>query len=123
MSLFLQRVAERARPAIYPLIASRPPHPISYFAPGLTGARMPDMYRALVEQLGEEPFAIPAGELSPTTTLSELGLDSLALLEMMAGLEELHGLRLLEEDDAPGPDTALAEIASWLESRSAQAYQ
>jgi acyl carrier protein len=82
---------------------------------------MPDMYRVLVEQLGEEPFAFSADELTPTTTLSGLGLDSLALLEMMAGLEERHGLRLLEEDDAPGPDTTLADIAAWLESRSAQA--
>lgn len=82
---------------------------------------MPDMYHALVEQLGEEPFAVPATELTPTVTLSELGLDSLALLEMMAGLEELHGLRLMEEEDAPGPDTPLADIAAWLETRTAQA--
>ncbi|MFF8478458.1 acyl carrier protein [Streptomyces sp. NPDC015414] len=42
----------------------------------------------------QELFGFPADMLAPTTTLDELGLDSLALLEMGAFLQERTGVEV-----------------------------
>ncbi|WP_331725984.1 acyl carrier protein [Streptomyces sp. NBC_01012] len=42
----------------------------------------------------QELFGFPDDSLTPTTTLEELGLDSLALMELGAVVEERTGLEL-----------------------------
>lgn len=76
---------------------------------------MPDMYRVLVEQLTGQ-FNVPEEELTPQSTLSGAGLDSLALLELVTILENEYEHPVeLEGPDAPGPASTLAEVAAWLE--------
>ncbi|MEV6579035.1 acyl carrier protein [Streptomyces sp. NPDC051582] len=42
----------------------------------------------------QELFGLPADTLAPTTTFDEIGLDSLALMELGAVLEERTGVEL-----------------------------
>ncbi|MFF5969973.1 acyl carrier protein [Streptomyces sp. NPDC012769] len=79
------------------------------------------MYEQL-ESLLVQHFNIPPDRLQPQMTLSEAELDSLALLELSVVLEEHYGANLLDQPEQPGPETTLAEIATWLDTlRSADA--
>jgi len=73
------------------------------------------MYRVLTDQLTRQ-FNVPEGELTPETTLSDTGLDSLALLELITILQnEYQELLSLDDADAPGLNSTLGEVAGWLE--------
>ncbi|MFE7622556.1 acyl carrier protein [Streptomyces sp. NPDC057509] len=58
-----------------------------------------------------ELFAFPAEELVPTKTLDELGLDSLALMELGAVLEERTGVQLATLVDGLSRSVPLDHVA------------
>ncbi|MFJ9655877.1 acyl carrier protein [Streptomyces microflavus] len=55
-----------------------------------------DFDEAALADLVHEYFQVPLEQLRATATLDELGLDSLALMELMVVLEERSGLDLLD---------------------------
>lgn len=55
-----------------------------------------DMDEAALADLVHEFFGVPRHLLLPTATFDDLGLDSLALMELMVVLEERSGGELLE---------------------------
>ncbi|MFB8206350.1 acyl carrier protein [Streptomyces sp. NPDC056010] len=59
----------------------------------------------------QELFAFPAEELVPTKTLDELGLDSLALMELGAVLEERTGVELATLVDGLSRSVPLDHVA------------
>ncbi|MDC0770735.1 acyl carrier protein [Streptomyces sp. HD] len=69
----------------------------------------------LIRLIGEE-FSIDAERLRPDVTFGELGLDSLALLELIVSLENRTGARLLEDIQGVAPSDTLATAAAQLAS-------
>ncbi|MFF5706616.1 acyl carrier protein [Streptomyces sp. NPDC012794] len=65
---------------------------------------------SLMELLGEL-FSFPADMLTPVTTLEELGLDSLALLEMGAYLAERTGVEIGSRLGEVPPHASLEQAA------------
>ncbi len=65
----------------------------------------------LVEQLVEEAL-IPRDRIEPTSTLRELGLDSMAMVQLAAAAEERVGVEVPVEIIF---DRTLAEIAAWVD--------
>ncbi|MDQ1034675.1 acyl carrier protein [Streptomyces sp. V3I8] len=64
-----------------------------------------------VAVLLQEHFGLPADELTPTTTVGELGLDSLGLMELTVILEERTGVDMHDRmGDLSASDT-LTQVA------------
>ncbi|MET9319453.1 acyl carrier protein [Streptomyces sp. NPDC003038] len=76
---------------------------------------MAEMYEILVDHLTEH-FSVPGDELNPDITFTEVGLDSLALLELVTILEDRYDVRIVDREDLPRPDTSLGDLAAWFES-------
>ncbi|MFD9425654.1 MULTISPECIES: acyl carrier protein [unclassified Streptomyces] len=55
-----------------------------------------DFDEATLADLVHEYFQVPRDQLHAVATLDELGLDSLALMELMVVLEERSGMELLD---------------------------
>ncbi|MDX2393580.1 acyl carrier protein [Streptomyces sp. DK15] len=74
----------------------------------------PDSLRSLVEEL----FGFPADSLALTVTLDDLGLDSLALMELGTVLEERTGVelgsRMVDFSGSESLDQAARMIAGFL---------
>jgi len=52
-----------------------------------------------VVQLIHEKFGVESGNLSPDTTLTEFGLDSLTLVELIFAIEEHFGVEITDDAD------------------------
>ncbi|MCZ0984576.1 acyl carrier protein [Streptomyces diastatochromogenes] len=78
---------------------------------------MSDMMDIIRKYLSEK-FSVDDSAIRPAASVTELGLDSLALLELIAMLEEDFGISLLEQDDLT-PSSTLGQIAAALEARTA----
>ncbi|MCK8678137.1 MULTISPECIES: acyl carrier protein [Streptomyces] len=63
--------------------------------------------------------ALPAGPVTPTATLTEAGVDSMAVAVLAMVLEEDHGL-VFTETVLSGQST-VAELAAYIESHRAAA--
>lgn len=74
---------------------------------------MSDALGVITEILAEQ-FEVDQAVLRPETTLEELELDSLALLEFSLVLAERTGLRVSDEDVTR--DLTLLQIAEWIET-------
>ncbi|WP_217200076.1 acyl carrier protein [Streptomyces buecherae] len=74
---------------------------------------MSDALGVITEILAEQ-FEVDQAVLRPETTLEELELDSLALLEFSLVLAERTGLRVSDEDVTR--DLTLRQIAEWIET-------
>ncbi|MEU9178411.1 acyl carrier protein [Streptomyces sp. NPDC048550] len=62
----------------------------------MTVQAVQEMDEAALADLVHEFFGVPRDLLKPTATFDDLGLDSLALMELMVVLEERSGGELLE---------------------------
>ncbi|MFK0045970.1 acyl carrier protein [Streptomyces sp. NPDC090741] len=62
----------------------------------MTVQAVQEMDEAALADLMHEFFGVPRDLLKPTATFDDLGLDSLALMELMVLLEERSGGELLE---------------------------
>ncbi|WP_037685868.1 acyl carrier protein [Streptomyces aureocirculatus] len=60
-------------------------------------------------QLMHELFQIEAEQLTPSTTFEDLGMDSLALMELVVAAEDQYGLVLPEHAMDMTPATTLEE--------------
>ncbi|MFE6776700.1 acyl carrier protein [Streptomyces sp. NPDC057702] len=74
---------------------------------------MSDALGVITEILAEQ-FEVDRSVLRPESTLDELELDSLALLEFSLVLAERTGLRVSDEDVTR--DLTLRQIAEWIET-------
>ncbi|MFF5720907.1 acyl carrier protein [Streptomyces buecherae] len=74
---------------------------------------MSDALGVITEILAEQ-FEVDQAVLRPETTLEELELDSLALLEFSLVLAERTGLRVSDEDVTR--ELTLRQIAEWIET-------
>ncbi|MEU3961985.1 acyl carrier protein [Streptomyces buecherae] len=74
---------------------------------------MSDALGVITEILADQ-FEVDQAVLRPETTLEELELDSLALLEFSLVLAERTGLRVSDEDVTR--DLTLRQIAEWIET-------
>lgn len=62
----------------------------------MTVQAVQEMDEAALAELVHEFFGVPRDLLQPTATFDDLGLDSLALMELMVVLEERSGGELLD---------------------------
>ncbi|MFJ7209947.1 phosphopantetheine-binding protein [Streptomyces sp. NPDC098789] len=69
---------------------------------------------AMLAQLLTEHFQIEAERVRPEATLTELELDSIAVLELVVVIEETTGVELHEEGLSLGPESTLAEAGQAL---------
>ncbi|MEV6735108.1 MULTISPECIES: acyl carrier protein [unclassified Streptomyces] len=77
----------------------------------MTVQAVQDMDEAALADLVHEFFGVPRDLLQPTATFDDLGLDSLALMELMVVLEERSGGELLERLMDLSPATTLRAAA------------
>lgn len=76
---------------------------------------MPEEMFQLVSHHLVQHFGIEPETISPTATLEDIGLDSMALVELLLVLEEEFGMPMPEDDDAATPKT-LGELVERLET-------
>jgi len=79
-----------------------------------------DIYGKLAELL-EQKFQLDPARLTPGTTLEDLGLDSLSLMDFVFNAEDAYGLRIPEEllDPRQGGIT-LAHVCGVIEGQLAE---
>ncbi|WP_030017629.1 acyl carrier protein [Streptomyces monomycini] len=81
------------------------------------------LFPHLVSEL-EQAFGIDREAASPDTTIEALGLDSLALLELVARYEDEHGAELPDEAESQlGTTSTLTDICAVLERSLPQARE
>ena len=66
-----------------------------------------------VQSMLEQQFGLPREQLAPDQALSELGIESLSMIEFMFDLENAFGIELTS--DAPPPQT-VADIVAAVEA-------
>ena len=76
---------------------------------------MPEEMFQLVSHHLVQHFGIEPETISPTATLQDIDLDSMALVELLLVLEEEYGLPMPEDDDSPTPRT-LGELVERLDA-------
>ena len=71
-----------------------------------------------VVQLIHEKFGVESGNLGPATTLTEFGLDSLTLVELIFAIEEHFGVEIADDANIE----SLKDLATLIDAlRSAKA--
>lgn len=75
---------------------------------------MDSTYQHLVDVLVDK-FEVAASGLTERTTLTELELDSLAVVELFVTLQDHYGVEL--DDSLARPDLSLAEITSLVDAQ------
>ncbi|MFJ3927094.1 acyl carrier protein [Streptomyces sp. NPDC090022] len=66
---------------------------------------------AALATLVKDYFALPAEKLVPSATIADLGLDSLALMELMVAVEERTGTGLVAHLGDVSPHHTLEDLA------------
>jgi hypothetical protein len=69
-----------------------------------------DEFREFASALGERLSRPHLAEATPATTLAQLGLDSLGMLELLVALDELGVLRAEQLTDPFWPDTNIGHL-------------
>jgi len=69
----------------------------------------------LVQQCFKDRLGIPPERVSPETVLTELGVDSLALLDLMFEVEDKLGVRFSEDTPTPKTVADLLELVKTLD--------
>ncbi|MEU0282532.1 acyl carrier protein [Streptomyces sp. NPDC088147] len=77
---------------------------------------MDDVYQQLLELL-TSTFGLDAESIEPTSTLSALELDSLALVELSVAAQEEFGVPL--EDSDLGPESTVGQAAELISGKLA----
>ncbi|MFB8777998.1 acyl carrier protein [Streptomyces broussonetiae] len=75
---------------------------------------MDSTYQHLVAILADK-FESPAAKIDPHVTLSELELDSLAIVELFVTLQDHYGVEL--DDSHARPDMSLADLTALVEAQ------
>jgi len=74
-----------------------------------------EIYSNLIDLL-KNKFEVSIEKITPTSTLSELGLDSLSLMEFVFAAEDAFSIRIAEEDLDPRQiGTTLSDISNIIE--------
>jgi len=74
-----------------------------------------EIYSSLIDLL-KNKFEVSIEKITPTSTLSELGLDSLSLMEFVFAAEDAFSIRIAEEDLDPRQiGTTLSDISNIIE--------
>ena len=74
-----------------------------------------EIYSSLIDLL-KNKFEVSIKKITPTSTLSELGLDSLSLMEFVFAAEDAFSIRIAEEDLDPRQiGTTLSDISNIIE--------
>ncbi|MGK5639916.1 acyl carrier protein [Streptomyces sp. URMC 126] len=76
---------------------------------------MTSLYEPIKSCMGRH-FDIPAEDIRPESTMDDLGMDSLALVEMMCVLKDDLGLRIPSDEDALSLRTTFAEAVAVVEA-------
>jgi acyl carrier protein len=76
---------------------------------------LPSLYEPVSRCLSEH-FRIPADLVTPDSTLQSLGLDSLAVVELMCVLQDDLGLRIPDSDGLTSLDLTLARFVQLVEA-------
>ncbi|MFJ7997456.1 acyl carrier protein [Streptomyces sp. NPDC096310] len=77
---------------------------------------MEDVYKRLVELL-TSTFGLDAGSIEPTSTLSGLELDSLALVELSVAAQEEFDVPI--DDSELGPESTVGQAAEIISGKLA----
>ncbi|MEY9988286.1 acyl carrier protein [Streptomyces sp. V4I8] len=80
---------------------------------------MPDTYFNLVKLLSDN-FDVPAEEISRHVTLGDLGLDSLAAVELFVIVDREWNITLDEGEAVP--DRSIQEVVSYVDECAAKAH-
>ena len=67
-----------------------------------------------LQSIMSEEYHVPAERLQPQTALKELGVDSLALLELMFKVEDRFELKI--KDDIPRSMETVQDVVSYIDS-------
>ncbi|MFD9333146.1 acyl carrier protein [Streptomyces sp. NPDC060028] len=78
-----------------------------------------DFDEAALADLVHEYFDVPRDQLHAAATLDELGLDSLALMELMVVLEDRSGVELLDQLQDLSLASTLRDAAGVIKSAAA----
>jgi acyl carrier protein len=74
-----------------------------------------EIYSSLIDLL-KNKFEVSVENITPSSTLSELGLDSLSLMEFVFAAEDAFSIRIAEEDLDPRQiGTTLSDISNIIE--------
>lgn len=74
-----------------------------------------EIYSSLIDLL-KNKFEVSVENITPSSTLSELGLDSLSLMEFVFAAEDAFYIRIAEEDLDPRQiGTTLSDISNIIE--------
>jgi len=74
-----------------------------------------EIFEKLIDLL-KHKFDVSVDHITPTTTLNELGLDSLSLMEFVFAAEDAFAIRIPEEELDPRQiATSLSDIANIIE--------
>jgi acyl carrier protein len=74
-----------------------------------------EIFEKLIDLL-KNKFDVSVDHITPTTTLNELGLDSLSLMEFVFAAEDAFAIRIPEEELDPRQiATSLSDIANIIE--------
>ncbi len=74
-----------------------------------------EIYSSLIDLL-KNKFEVSIENITPSSTLSELGLDSLSLMEFVFAAEDAFSIRIAEEDLDPRQiGTTLSDISNIIE--------
>ena len=68
---------------------------------------------ATLKEILVKEFKLSPEQLHPETTLADLGIDSLVLVDLIFKIEDRFGLKI--KDDVPLSLTTLADVASYVE--------
>ena len=68
----------------------------------------------IVQNILMGKFAVDRAKLTPETELSQLGIDSLALLELLFDIEDRFGLKIKE--DMPNSLVTLQDVVSYIDA-------
>lgn len=81
---------------------------------------MSEMYKRLVGLL-EEQFTIPADKITPETSLADLDMDSLAVVELFVRIQEQWNIPV--DDSEADPDLTVRDVEILLDARGAGGAQ
>lgn len=79
---------------------------------------MSDMLRIVIDTLTQKA-GLPAGPVTPTATLAQAGVDSMAIAVLAMILEDDHGIVITETDLSAS--STLTELAAFIEEHQAAA--
>ena len=68
----------------------------------------------IIQDILVDKFALDRAKLTPDGTLERLGIDSLAILEMLFDIEDRFGLKITE--DMPQKLTTLQDVVLYIDS-------